>query len=360
MNAPRKVRCRQGHVYDLGAQPLCPKCGEGPAEAQRRQPDPQPQPGPEPVPAPLPWREWLARLYERRAVVGAVAALLAVILLLRLFPDDGLQALDIANPLGLSQPAIEAAILNKGDRALNAGALDAARDAYAPLAKAGNAMAHFKLGEIAERAGDAKAAFRHYRAAAEGAMTIADAQFRLGVAYENGYGTSLDRDKAITAYRAAARQEFVPAAAALTRLAVPQQPGPDLASARLAFNDKRYAAAFPALQALAAEGSLSANQLLGEMQFYGQGMPPNPVAAVGTFERGARNGYGPSQYFLGYSYAKGTGVAVNVAEAYAWYWLALQRVTAPEQRQWVENELAALLPSVPPGDKAAVDRLLGL
>lgn len=355
MNAPRKVRCRQGHVYDVGAQPSCPKCGEGPAEAPQRAAVAAPDPGPVPPP-----RDWLTRIGGVRGAAAAVAVAVALILLPRLFAGGAPQALDMPNPLGLSQAALEAAMLDSADRALAAGMAAEARASYKRLVEAGNALAQFKLGEVEERAGNAKAAFRHYRAAAEGAMTIAEAQFRLGLAYENGTGTGKDWDKAVAAYRAAARQEHEAAKAALIRLAAPAQPGSDLGAARQAFNAKHYSRAFPDLQALAAQGAISANQLLGEMQFYGLGLPPDPPAAIRTFERGARNGYGPSQYFLGYGYAKGTGIKINVAEAYLWYRLARDRVKADNQKQWLEKAMAELLPNVPPGDKAAVDRLLGL
>ncbi|GAB4136927.1 MAG: hypothetical protein Tsb0016_01690 [Sphingomonadales bacterium] len=359
MTAPRKLRCRQGHVYDAAIQALCPACGEGPAEAPAATPilTPGPNAGADPGPAPRPW---LARLGGWRGLAGIVAAVLVLLLAPRLLEDDGPRALEVPNPLGLSAAALEAAMLDQGERAAASGAVAQARSVLAPLAKAGNAAAHFKLGALEQASGNAKAAFKHFRKAAETPITIAEAQFQLGLAYESGQGVGRDRDRALAAYQAAAQQEHGGAQAALARLAVPAGAGPDLAAARELFNAKHYNRAFPAVQALAAAGAIRANQLLGEMQFYGLGLPPDPVAAIRTFERGARNGYGPSQYFVGYGYAKGTGVKASPAEAYLWYSLAQRRVSADNQREWLAKAMAELLPQLPPGDKAAVDRLLGL
>jgi TPR repeat protein len=141
------------------------------------------------------------------------------------------------------------------------------------LAAAAPARADFEAGLAAARAGDYASAVREWRPLAEGGNR--DAQFNLGLAYENGLGVAADGAEAARWYQRAAEQ------------------------------DDRTAQAY-----------------LGEMYAKGLGVARDDVEALRWYRRAAERGHAASQYNVGLFYATGRGVAPSDVQAVAWITVA--------------------------------------
>jgi len=135
----------------------------------------------------------------------------------------------------------------------------------APLAAAGD----FEAGVAAARAGDYQRALREWQPLAEAGKR--DAQFNLGLLYENGLGVAKDAKTAAGWYRRAAEQ------------------------------DDREAQAY-----------------LAEMYANGLGIPRDDAEALRWYRRAAELGHAAAQYNVGAFYALGRGVEPNDIEGYAW------------------------------------------
>lgn len=131
------------------------------------------------------------------------------------------------------------------------------------------AAADFEAGVAAAQRGDYEAALREWRPLAEAGRR--DAQFNLGLAYENGLGVPKDAAAAAEWYRRAAEQ------------------------------DDREAQAY-----------------LAEMYANGLGIPRDDAQALHWYRRAAELGHPAAQYNVGAFYALGRGVAPNDIEGYAW------------------------------------------
>jgi hypothetical protein len=112
-----------------------------------------------------------------------------------------------------STPAVLADDLALGMRALEMGHTAQAIELWRPLAEAGNVDAQFGLGVIYNDAMGveqdfAEANYWFLRAAEQG---YAPAQFNLGNAYKNGSGMAVDPAMAVIWWRKAAEQDFGPA-----------------------------------------------------------------------------------------------------------------------------------------------------
>jgi uncharacterized protein len=118
--------------------------------------------------------------------------------------------------------------------------------------------------------GDYATALRLLRQLAE--QCDAQAQYNLGVLYDNGQGVPQNDSEAMKWYRKAADQ-----------------------------------------------GECRAQVNLGTMYSNGQGVPQNYAEAMKWFRKAADQGFAPSQYTLGLFYRQGTGVPQNNAEAVKWY-----------------------------------------
>jgi len=126
------------------------------------------------------------------------------------------------------------------------------------LAAALPARADYEAGLAAARAGDYAAALREWRPLAESGNR--DAQFNLGLAYENGLGVAADAEQAERWYRRAADQE------------------------------DRQAQAY-----------------LAEMYAKGLGVARDDVEALRWYRRAAEHGHAAAQYNVGLFYALGRG-----------------------------------------------------
>lgn len=135
------------------------------------------------------------------------------------------------------------------------------------------ARADYEAGLAAARAGDYATAVRAWRPLAEAGNR--DAQFNLGLAYENGLGVPADARAAERWYRRAAEQH------------------------------DRQAQAY-----------------LAEMHAKGLGIPRDDSEALHWYRRAAERGHAESQYNVGLFYATGRGVAPSVVQAVAWITVA--------------------------------------
>ncbi len=132
------------------------------------------------------------------------------------------------------------------------------------------AVAGLNEGLDALRKGDFATAVKELRPLAD--RGDAEAQYRIGLMYENGKGYPPDKAQGIAWFRKAAAQNH---AAAQTELAV------------------IYAT--------------------------GDGAPQDNKLAVEWFQKGAANGNATAQYNLGLLYAKGQGIKLDNAQAIAWW-----------------------------------------
>lgn len=135
------------------------------------------------------------------------------------------------------------------------------------------ARADYEAGLAAARAGDYATALREWRPLAEAGNR--DAQFNLGLAYENGLGVPADGAQAARWYRRAAEQ------------------------------DDRQAQAY-----------------LAEMYAGGLGIARDDIEALRWYRRAAERGHAASQYNVGLFYAVGRGVAPSEVQAVAWLTVA--------------------------------------
>ncbi|HEX5094231.1 MAG TPA: tetratricopeptide repeat protein [Burkholderiales bacterium] len=135
------------------------------------------------------------------------------------------------------------------------------------------AFADYEAGLAAARAGDYPAALREWRPLAEAGNR--DAQFNLGLLYENGLGVPADGGEAVRWYRRAAEQ------------------------------DDRGAQAY-----------------LAEMYAKGLGVGRDDVEALRWYRKAAERGHAAAQYNVGLFYALGRGVAPDPVQAVAWMTVA--------------------------------------
>jgi len=144
------------------------------------------------------------------------------------------------------------------------------------------AAADFEAGVAAATAGDYRSALREWQPLAEDGN--AEAQFNLGLMYENGLGVLQDGATAALWYRRAAEQ-----------------------------NDRM------------------AQAYLGEMYAKGLGVPRDDREALRWFERAAERGDSASQYNVGLFYATGRGIAPSDVHAVAWLTVALENGAKPTE-----------------------------
>lgn len=150
------------------------------------------------------------------------------------------------------------------------------------LAAPAAAAADFEAGVAAARAGDYQGARREWQPLAEAGHR--DAQFNLGLLYENGLGVEADGAIAARWHRRAAEQ------------------------------DDRTAQAY-----------------LGEMYAKGLGVPRDDTEVFLWYRRAAERGHSSAQYNVGLFYAYGRGVAPNDVQAYAWLTVAQENGAKPTE-----------------------------
>ena len=149
-----------------------------------------------------------------------------------------------------------------------------------------------------------------YRAAAE--QGYAEAQYNLGVCYENGYGVTKDLTQAVYWYKKAAGQGL---ATAQFNLGVCYTKGEEVEQ------DDTQAAYW--YKKAAEQGYADAQYFLGLCYHGGDGVEKNETQAVYWYKKAAEQGVAEAQYNLGIFYYSGQGVEENKNTALYW----LEKIT---------------------------------
>ena len=98
-----------------------------------------------------------------------------------------------------------------------------------------------------------------------------------------------------------------------------------------------YATALKTFQLLASQGSAEAQNSLGMLYVYGQGVPQDYGKARQWFEKAAAQGYTPAEYNLGMLYANSQGVLQDDVRAHMWYTLAEAHFRGADQERAADN-----------------------
>lgn len=184
---------------------------------------------------------------------------------------------------------------------------------YRTAAKRGNADAQYALGIMYENGQGvprnyATATAWYTKAAEQG---DADAQSKLGLAYLNGHGAPRDYAEAAAWLRKAAEQGNAAAQYDLGLMYARGQSVPQ--------ND---AAAVEWYSKAAGQGDARAQSSLGLAYANGRGAPRSYARAAQWFRKAAEQGFADAQFDLGVMYANGGGVPRDDVEACKWWLLA--------------------------------------
>ena len=189
-------------------------------------------------------------------------------------------------------------------------------------AECGDVNAQFRLGVCYENGTGVNQNFdeavKWYRAAAE--QGYAAAQCNLGSDYYNGTGVTQNFDEAVRWFRKAAEQGY---ADAQFRLGVCYENGTGVT--------QDLVEAVRWYRAAAEQGLSTAQCNLGICYEYGTGVAKDPVEAVRWYRAAAEQGHAQAQFNLGVCYKYGTGVAKNLVEAVKWYRKAAEQGYADAQ-----------------------------
>ena len=157
-------------------------------------------------------------------------------------------------------------------------------------------------GKSAFKRNDFPTAFREFKSAAE--LGQAEAQYRLGILYEQGLGTEQSYANAHKAFELAADQGFVPAQTSLGFLFLHGKGGERGQGKVMQWN-----------RLAANQGSVRAQVNLGYVFLGGTDTPKNFSEAVIWFRTAAEQGDADGQFNLGYAYDNSIGVEGDEKEA---------------------------------------------
>lgn len=135
-----------------------------------------------------------------------------------------------------------------------------------------------------------------------------NAQYRLGLIYQNGYGDIKNIEKAIGWYQKAAKQGNMEAQ---SKLGYIYKVGCGIS--------ENYKKAVKYLQKAAVQGHIEAQYMLGIMYKNGWGIDKDDREAVTWYTRAAVQGHIEAQCKLGYIYKSGSGVCEDYEKAAKWY-----------------------------------------
>lgn len=219
-----------------------------------------------------------------------------------------------AGALALSLPAVvSAGPVEDGQAAAARGDYGTAMRLWRPKAEHGHSQAEYDMGVLYDNGWGAPQDFAtarmwYLKAADQG---VAKAQFNLAVLYEQGLGGGRDYAAAIGWYRKAADQGDNRAQYSL---------GSMYANARGAPQD--YGQAFYWYRKAADQGHVRAQFNLGVLYANGWGTSRDDAAAALWYRKAADQGKAGAQNNLGMMYAAGLGVPKDYVQAHMWYSLA--------------------------------------
>ena len=97
------------------------------------------------------------------------------------------------------------------------------------------------------------------------------------------------------------------------------------------YDNKQYKEAYDFLKKAAEQGNADAQNNLGVMYQYGEGVSQDKAEAVRWYRKAAEQGYAAAQNNLGVMYDNGEGVSQDKAEAVRWYRKAAEQGNAAAQ-----------------------------
>jgi len=187
----------------------------------------------------------------------------------------------------------------------------------------------FKQALTAYQAGNYEQAFHLWQPLAQ--QGDAEAQFNLGVMYENGQGVTQDYRQAAAWYQKVANQGD---ARAQFNLGLMYNKGRGVAQ------DYRQAAAW--YQKAANQGDTGAQNNLGLMYSNGHGVAQDYRQAMAWYQKAANQGNAEAQYNLGVMYANGRGVAQDYRQAKALWQKVLAQPDTPDNAEAKANARISL------------------
>ena len=209
--------------------------------------------------------------------------------------------------------SVWAGSFDEGLAAYNRGDYETALRESKPLSKQGDAEAQFYLGLMYDNgqgvSQDYIAAMKWYKKAAE--RGYARAQYNLGVMYSEGDGAPKDNAKALKWFRKAAERGY---ARAQYNLGVIYSEGDGA--------PKDNAKALKLYHKAAEQGHLDAQFNLGLIYSKGESAPQDNAKALKWFRKAAEQGDVEAQTSIGTMYQDGEGTPKNYIEAYVWFELA--------------------------------------
>jgi hypothetical protein len=127
----------------------------------------------------------------------------------------------------------------------------------------------------------------------------------------------------------------------------PLEKGTDVAW--LAYRDGNFPKAVPVFARLAELGHPVAEWLMGNIYFFGQGIPKDYAKAHAMFEAAAQQGYFAAFAPTAQMYVQGLGVPADPSKAYYWYNIAAAQLPDSSERTQMidrrESVAAALTPA---------------
>ena len=91
------------------------------------------------------------------------------------------------------------------------------------------------------------------------------------------------------------------------------------------------------LRAKAERGDADAQNDLGFIYAYGQGVPEDDAEAVRWYRLAADQGHADAQYIVGFMYANGEGVPQDYVAAHMWFNLVAAQSSGEDRDRWVKN-----------------------
>jgi len=187
---------------------------------------------------------------------------------------------------------------------------------YQKMAEQGDVEAQFKLGIMYQYGygvtPDDKQAVEWYQKAAE--QDYAEAQYFLGLMYADGNGVTKDVSQAVKWYQKAADQGDAEAQSNLVAM---------IANGRGAAQDDGELVA--QYQTAAEQGDAKAQYNFGKMYKIGRGVTKDYKQALMWYQKSAEQGYAIAQFNLGIMYHNGQGVTKDYKQAVVWYQKAAEQ-----------------------------------
>ncbi|MCX6340522.1 MAG: tetratricopeptide repeat protein [Candidatus Aureabacteria bacterium] len=186
-----------------------------------------------------------------------------------------------------------------------------------------------QVGKAAYDRKDYVAAFQNFSKAAK--KGDAEAQYKLGLMYDEGHGVPKNYVEGAKWYRKAAEQGFAPAQSNLGFMYVNGQGVSQDYSATYVHGQSvspDYVEAVKWYRKAAEQGFAEAQNNLGAMYYKGQGVPQDYTVAADWYRAAAEQGNAIAQLNLGSMYYHHLGVPKDYTEAFKWYHKAAEQGVA--------------------------------